>query len=217
MVSLESHAYTKTRFTFDAKRQIVWAAFCRYLKSRFAIEGTILDVGCGYGDFINNIGGQSRTAVDLNPEMASYVADGVEFHSTSTAGLTSVCASNSFDFIFSSNLLEHLTRPEIGRFFEDCKTLLKNDGRLALLIPNYRFAFANYFDDYTHLTPISDRSLTDWLSACGYTIEFVHPRFMPFSMKESRIPIKSWLVKLWLHSPIKPGGKQMLVIARKKI
>lgn len=208
-------AYTQTRYKLDPKRSLVWRVFTPFLQKKFQITGRVLDVGCGFGDFINNIQASKKSALDANPEMKSFLDSSIDFRPGLTTDLKSQFLDQKFDFIFSSNLLEHLTRKQITEFFMDCRSLLSDKGSLIIFMPNYRLCSQEYFDDYTHLTPISDRSIQDWLKSCGYKIDFIHPGFMPFSVKDSKLPITSWLIKLWLFFPIKPGGKQMLVCASK--
>jgi hypothetical protein len=43
----------------------------------------------------------------------------------------------------------------------------------------------------------------------------VQPRFLPYSMRGSRLPIRPWTVRAYLRSPIKPMAGQMLVVASK--
>jgi len=207
--------YNKTRYNLDSKRSLVWKVFVPFLQNKFQIQGSVLDVGCGFGDFINNIQVGNRSALDANPEMQQYLDQKVQFKAGYTTDLKTLFKENSFDWIFSSNLLEHLTREQVTEFFNDCRHLLKDKGSILIFMPNYRLCSNEYFDDYTHITPITDRSISDWLTSCGFQVEFVHPRVMPFSVKDSKLPITSWLIKLWLLSPFKPGGKQMLVRATK--
>jgi hypothetical protein len=66
------------------------------------------------------------------------------------------------------------------------------------------------FDDYTHVTVYSDRSLCDFLVANGFAVLECRPRFLPLTLK-SRLPISALLIRLYLLSPWKILGKQMLV------
>lgn len=209
-------AYTKTRYQLDEKRKIVWRVLAPFLQKKFHFQGSILDVGCGFGDFINNVSAHQRSALDMNPEMKPFLDSDIQFQAGPVSELRRLFTTQSYDLIFSSNLLEHLSREEISQFFLDAKQLLKTGGSLLILMPNYRKCSAEYFDDYTHLTPLSDRSLSDWLNAAGFVVDFVDPGFMPFSVKDSKLPITAWLIKLWLLSPFKPGGKQMLIRAKNK-
>ena len=81
---------------------------------------------------------------------------------------------------------------------------------MNLLQPNYRFAYREYFDDYTHVAVYSDRSLCDFLAANGFRVLECRPRFLPLTIK-SRLPVSAMLIRLYLLSPWKILGKQMLV------
>jgi Lon protease-like protein len=89
---------------------------------------------------------------------------------------------------------------------------LKNGGTLTIVGPNYRFCYDEYFDDYTHISVFSDRSLADFVEAHGFKVVDTVPRFMPLTIK-SRLPVSDLLIRLYLMSPIKPLGKQMLLRA----
>jgi len=41
----------------------------------------------------------------------------------------------------------------------------------------------------------------------------VQPRFLPYSMRGTKLPIRPWTVRAYLRSPVKPMAGQMLVIA----
>lgn len=207
--------YTKTRFIESAKRDLVWQVLTPYLRQKFQLSGPILDVGCGYGQFVNNFQSEKRFALDFNPEMKNFLLKDILFKSGSATTIGGLFSGTSFGTIFSSNLLEHLTRIEIDSFMDQAHSLLAKDGKLVLLIPNYRYCSAQYFDDYTHLTPLSHEGLKDWLVSRGYKIDFCHPRFMPFTLKNSRLPVNALMIKLWLAWPWKIIGKQMLIVASK--
>jgi SAM-dependent methyltransferase len=208
-------SYSETRYNYLPKRTLVWREIVRYLQGRFDFGESVLDAGCGYGDFISNVKAARRFAVDLDGGMAGHLPADVEFRQGSIAEIDKYFPEESMNFVFSSNVLEHLSRDKIDQFFKAAHTLLKAGGQLGILMPNYKRAYREYFDDYTHVTPISDTALVDWLAASGFTSVFSHPGFMPYSMKDSRVPVAPILVRAWLWSPWKPGGKQMLVVARK--
>ena len=39
----------------------------------------VVDVACGYGEFINNIHASKKIAIDLNPDAKNYLMSDVEF------------------------------------------------------------------------------------------------------------------------------------------
>ena len=90
---------------------------------------------------------------------------------------------------------------------------MKKNAFLSIIQPNYRLSYKEYFDDYTHISIWSDKSLADFLVAQGFKIHKVIPGFLPLSVK-SRLPVNSYLIRLYLKAPIKPFAKQMLIMAQ---
>lgn len=122
---------------------------------------------------------------------------------------------NYFNVVFSSNTLEHMVVEEILHLLKEINRILKVDGIFIVLSPNFRYAYKSYFDDYIHKSILTDKSLKDMLLGCGFEIEKVFPRFLPFST-ESKLPINALLLRLYLMSPLKPFAGQMSIIARKR-
>ena len=116
------------------------------------------------------------------------------------------------DFVFASNLFEHLTQTEFAAVLAQLKQKLRPGGTLAILQPNYKLAHRDYCDDYTHVAAYSDISLCDFLRANGYRIISSAASFLPFSLK-SRFPVARWLIRWYLLLPWKPFAGQMLVRA----
>jgi SAM-dependent methyltransferase len=121
----------------------------------------------------------------------------------------------AFDTVLASNLLEHFTPDGAARLASGIHDVLKPGGRVILIQPNFRYAFRSYFDDYTHRAVFTDVSLPALLRASGFSIDRVAPRFLPYSMQSSRLPMTEGLVAAYLRSPFKPGAGQMLVVATK--
>jgi SAM-dependent methyltransferase len=206
-------AYHSTRLTYDPRRDVVWQALWRYHFSRVVpADGCVLDIGCGYGSFINQVVARRRIALDAWPEFPRYLDAGVE---PMVGDVTEVrrLADREVDFAFASNLFEHLPQSLFATVLEILRAKLSSRGTLTILQPNYRYAYREYFDDYTHVAIYSHISLADFLAANGYEVLEVSPRFMPLTVK-SRLPVSPWLVRAWLASPVKPIGKQMLIRAR---
>ena len=207
--------YHDTRLAHDPRRSGVWSALWQYyFRHRIRPTDTVLDLGCGYGDFINNVTAARRIAVDLWPGMTDHLADGVEAIVSPVSDLSAI-ADGSVDYAFASNLFEHVSQEEFARALASLAAKLSPSGSLTILQPNYRYAFREYFDDYTHVSVYSHISLADFLAANGFEVVETHPRFLPLSVK-SRLPTWGPLIGLYLKSPFKPLGKQMLIRARPK-
>lgn len=205
--------YHDTRFAYDSRRETLWRCLCRYRFSRY-IRATdcVLELGAGYAHFINNVHARRRIAIDSWAGFVPYLAPGVEGH-TGCATELSFLPDKSINVAFASNLVEHLTQDGFSQLLRQLKCKLVPGGLLILLQPNYRYAFREYFDDYTHVAVYSHVSLSDFLVTHGYDIVECTPRFLPLTIK-SRFKVWSFLIWLYLHSPFKPMGKQMLLIAR---
>ena len=108
------------------------------------------------------------------------------------------------DFAFASNVFEHLRQEDLVTVLEALRRKLAPSGTLTILQPNYRFAYREYFDDYTHIAVYSHVSLCDFLIANGYEIFDAKPRFLPLTIK-SRPPVSPLLIRAYLASPFKPG------------
>jgi ubiquinone/menaquinone biosynthesis C-methylase UbiE len=205
--------YHDSRLVQDRKRDVVWKALWRYFFARrIGQDDCVLDLGCGYGEFINNVTARRRIAVDVWESMPAHVDQGVETIVGPASDLSAI-DDHSVDYAFSSNLFEHLTKPELAETLRALKGKLSPRGTLTTLQPNYRYCADEYFDDYTHVSVWSHVSLADFLDANGYEVIEVRPRFLPLTVK-SRLPVWPPLIGAYLASPVKPLGKQMLLVAR---
>lgn len=208
-----SASYHETRLSHDPRREVVWKTLWRhYFRHIVPADGCVLDIGCGYGDFINQVEARRRVAIDLWSEFPRYLDPGVEPIIGDVTRISQL-DDHSVDFAFASNIFEHLPQPAFAEVLAILRTKLSARGTLTILQPNWRYAYREYFDDYTHVSVYSDVSITDFLTSRGYEVIEVTPRFLPLTVK-SRLPVSPWLIRCWLASPFKPIGKQMLIRAR---
>ncbi len=202
--------YHETRFAPDARREILWKTLVRgYFDRLIPKDGCTLELGAGYAYFINHVRCRRKIAVDTWEGLRRCASTDVETLIQSACDLTGI-EDGSVDFAFASNLCEHLTQDEFVLLLESVRKKLRPGGTLTLLQPNYRFAYREYFDDYTHVTVYSDKSLCDSLRAKGFRVLECRPRFLPLTLN-SRLPVSTLLIRLYLLSPWKILGKQMLV------
>jgi ubiquinone/menaquinone biosynthesis C-methylase UbiE len=207
----DSSAYFSTRFTPDEARGKVWAAVCTYLQRWVPVSASVLDLGAGYGDFSRHIRAARRVAFDANPALPSMIEAPIEAEVGDVTDLSRF-DDDSFDVAFASNLFEHLSWPDLEATVVEVRRVVKPGGRLIIVQPNFRLRPREYFDDYTHRTILTDRSLADFLNASGFTVDHVEPRFLPLTMK-SRLSFGHALVPLYLRLPYRPLAGQMLVVA----
>jgi len=205
-------SYFRVRFVPDRRRKVLWRTLVQYyFADLIQSDFCVLDLGSGYADFINEVKAQRRIAVDIWEELPRQVAPGVEAHVGPVTDL-SFLPDGAVDLAFASNVLEHLSTEDCEATLGQLRRKLSTRGRLAILQPNYRYAYREYFDDYTHIAVYSHISLADRLRTNGFRIVRCVPRFLPLTLA-SRFPVFPVLVRLYLRSPIKPFAKQMLILA----
>lgn len=205
--------YHDSRFVEDPRRALLWKSLWRFYFSReIAPEHTVLDLGCGYGSFINTVVAQRRIALDNWPGFPRHLLPGIEPVVASVTEL-GFLEPGTVDFAFASNIFEHISKDNLAEVLEGLRRALRASGTLTIVQPNYRYAFREYFDDYTHQSVYSHVSMTDFLVAHGYEVLEVRPRFLPLTIK-SGMPVSPLLIRAYLASPLKPLGKQMLLKAR---
>lgn len=139
----EKKIYTRTAQTDPQMKFIL-------KKMKLQASDTILDVGCGIGDYTKAISLITRnvTGLDRTVEAAQKKYPGVNF-------LTHDCnkalpyPDNSFDAVVSINLIEHLI--DYKNLLSEFQRVLKPDGRIAITTANLDFILHDYFFDKTHV------------------------------------------------------------------
>lgn len=219
MSNIEQDKYYKSgQYDADPKRALVWIEIIRFLKPYILEDSVVVDLGAGYCDFINQVKASKKYAVDHSPDLYKFTGVDVEKINSSASDLNSI-ASNSVDVVHSSNLFEHFTDEELSKTMSEVKRVLKVGGKLILMQPNYRLHPGRYFDDHTHKKIFTDASLESFLVENGFRIILKMPRFLPQEMKNSPSIIPHFLlpfiIRTYIHSPLKPFAGQMLFVAEK--
>lgn len=207
--------YHDSHLTLDPARPLVWSVVAEHLSPLIPANAEVLEIGAGYCDWINQVRAARRVAVDVWPELRHFAGQGVEPLVMDIATGLRTFAPASFDTVLASNILEHFVPDVTADIVGNVLSLLRPGGRLLIVQPNFAYASRQYFDDYTHRSVFTHVSLPALLRSRGFVIDDVKPRFLPYSMRGSRLPIQRWLVRAYLQSPFKPMAGQMLVVARK--
>lgn len=208
-------SYHSVHLTPDPVRAVVWQVVADHLSRWIPPQAHVLEIGAGYCAWINAVDAARRVAIDIWPDVVRHAAPGVEARVLDAAASLRTLGAGTFDVVLASNVLEHFDADTAARIIADIGYVLKPGGRALVIQPNFRHAWHSYFDDYTHRSIFTDVSLPALLRAHGFDIDEVKGRFLPYSMRDSRLPIRRWLVRAYLHSPFKPLAGQMLVVAHR--
>lgn len=177
----------------------------------------VLDLGCGYGEFINQIRCGSRFAMDLNPKATEHLDPTVKFL-FQDCSLRWDLPDQSLDVVFTSNFFEHLPdKLALKLTLLEAARCLKPGGQLIALGPNIKFVQGAYWDFWDHFLSLTELSLSEALDNNGYRVERAVPRFLPYTtINQPAYPMA--FVRLYLRLPLLwPWfGRQFLVVARRR-
>jgi SAM-dependent methyltransferase len=199
----------------QAYRQQVWQVLvARFFQKYVRPSDAVLDLGCGYGEFINQIRCGARFGMDLNPESPRHLAAGITF-------LPQDCSEpwalpdGELDLVFTSNFFEHLpSKSALAKTLDQAHRCLKPGGRLIALGPNIKYVPGAYWDFWDHYLELTELSLSEGLRNHGFEIERCVPKFLPYTMANApQYPLI--LLRLYLALPLawKILGRQFLLVA----
>ena len=201
----------------SAYRKRVWSELCSFFAKWIPADATVLDLGCGHCEFINRVECRQKFGMDLNPEAAELAAAEVMIIQQDCSEDWRV-PPGSLDVVFTSNFLEHLpTKAALERTLQHAYGALVPGGRLIALGPNIKHLPGAYWDLFDHYVPLTEFSLAEVLTKCGFRIELCQGRFLPYTMSDGKeYPI--WMLRAYLSLNIawRIFGKQFLVVASKR-
>ena len=215
---LELERIYHRRFDADLEyRNRVWKILVRdFFSKYYGPQDHVLDLGCGYGQFINNVECAQRYAMDLNPESRRMLAGEVRFLEQDCSAPWQL-ASGSLDLVFTSNFLEHLpSKDHVSRTLEEAHRCLRTGGRLVALGPNVKYVGGRYWDFFDHHVPLTELSLQEGLETAGFDCTKVLPQFLPYTMVNApKYPLR--FVSWYLQAPIlwRWFGGQFLLVAQR--
>jgi SAM-dependent methyltransferase len=200
----------------EGKRQLWEALYQGFFRRFVRSTDTVLDLAAGSCEFINACHATDKIAVDLNPDTKRYARDARVVLAPSDQ--MSEIADGSVDVVFTSNFFEHLPdKRALLDTMSECLRVLKPGGKLLVLMPNLRYVGQRYWDYFDHHLPLTHASLAEGLVMAGFEIDRVIPRFVPYTVKDSPVKVRSVLVRMYLRMPfVWPLlGRQMFVAAHK--
>ena len=200
-----------------AYRDRLWKVLVAdFFQSWISPDATVLDLGCGYGEFINHVKCRTRYAMDLNPDSPGHLAPDVRFINQDCSQPWALPPA-SLDVVFTSNFFEHLPdKLALKQTLIEAARCLRPGGLVIALGPNIKYVQGAYWDFWDHFLCLTELSLAEALANNGYNIRRMIPRFLPYTtVNQPAFPmafVRAYLRMPWLW-PF--WGRQFLVVAER--
>ncbi|REE08488.1 class I SAM-dependent methyltransferase [Winogradskyella pacifica] len=145
-----SHTDTKRNLLELAYHKVREISLKRKLKliNSFQSESkTLLDIGCGTGDFLETALKANWQITGIEPnDSARQIANSKTNNSIFESSELTKLKPHSFDVITLWHVLEHL--PELEKQTALLKSLLKPNGTLVIAVPNFKSYDANHYKNF---------------------------------------------------------------------
>jgi 2-polyprenyl-3-methyl-5-hydroxy-6-metoxy-1,4-benzoquinol methylase len=135
--------------------------------------GPAVDIGCGRGDLVQLLqaDGFDAEGIDISPEQAALArAAGVA--RVRQGDFRAILAAHPAHYaaITATDLLEHLTKPEVLQTFDDVAAALAPGGIFVGRVPNAVSPLGGHIrnGDFTHQTSFTARSIRQLAAAAGF-------------------------------------------------
>lgn len=110
-------------------------------------QKTLLDFGCGTGDFLNTAQNNNWIVSGIEPNKeARLIANSKTNQSVFDSNYINNLEKESFDVITLWHVLEHI--PNLEAQIAQLKSLLKPSGVLIIAVPNYKSYDSNYYKQF---------------------------------------------------------------------
>tara|TARA_B110000211_G_scaffold233385_1_gene299455 strand:- start:7721 stop:8386 length:666 start_codon:yes stop_codon:yes gene_type:complete len=146
-------------------------------------EKKILDVGSGDKSFYK---------ICLKNDLDAYEIDGSEGINFEKDKLP--YQDNDFDFVLFNAVIEHLYSPD--KILSEIYRILKKDGVLILITPNFKYAFRNFYNDPTHVHPYTPQSLKKILEMNKFNNNNIFPFLVNKHNFYWKVPFKFFLASI---------------------
>lgn len=197
------------------KKKAIWKEIAAFFFKILNQPIRILDSAGGMCEFINAVPSSEKWVIDISKTVHDFAAAEVKI--VVGDSLKVELPPDYFDAVFISNFLEHLhSQEQVAHFLERTYATLRPGGKIAVIGPNFKFAYREYFDFADHTVVLSELGVEEHLYGAGFKIEKTYPRFLPLSFRGG-LPVHKILVRLYLNMPFVwfLFGKQFLIIAEK--
>lgn len=159
------------------------------VKSWFAPSQRVLEIGGGNGYQAKLISSWGCDIVSIDiPERPHWPV--TYFDVQNYDGVNIPFPDNSFDLVFSSNVLEHVPRQNLPKLLQEMRRVMRQPNALALqILPSAAWRFWNNFAHYLYLVKyVSGYGKSAMMPTIPSRDEALKKYSLPYLMKQALIP-----------------------------
>jgi 2-polyprenyl-3-methyl-5-hydroxy-6-metoxy-1,4-benzoquinol methylase len=144
------------------------------------LSGPVVDIGCGQGDLVRLLlaDGYDAMGIDVSPQQVAIAqAAGLELIHEGDYREILPKRSGQLAAVVATDLLEHLTKPEVLETFDRVAAALMAGGVFIARVPNAASPFGGHirYGDFTHESSYTARSVRQLAAAAGFASVTVLP------------------------------------------
>lgn len=186
-----------------------------YLVDRFKINenSSFLEIGCGRGDFIKQFTLKGLNCYGVDREISAQgFSKELEIKTCDISKDQLPFEDCYFDVVYHKSLIEHLYQPD--NLMKESFRVLKPNGKLIILTPDWISQMKNFYEDITHCRPYDVNSLRDALLIFGFKNIIVEKFYqLPILWKFQLLKIFSKVLQIFLTTHI---ARQLTAITKIK-
>lgn len=136
---------------------------CEYLSEKYLVfYSSILDYGCGRGEF-------SRSFKKLDFKVYSHDINYNEKYHCDLNFIDDLKYLQNeifVDCVFLKSVLEHIE--DTSFILQELKKVLSFDGKIIILVPDWKSQYKIFYDDPTHIKPFTQEGLREAMVMAGF-------------------------------------------------
>jgi trans-aconitate 2-methyltransferase len=211
----DSYAQSQKRTGINIRHRMI----IKKLKSAgLQPNATVLEIGCGIGTLTSLLVKNCKhlTAVDISPESIHQAKLFLQKHSNisfAVSDMSDFQSPHQFDFIVLPDVLEHIPVEQHPMLFEKMKSLLKENGKICIHLPDpYALDFVR--KEHPELLQIIDQSIySDILVKNIYTNNLTLHKLERYCLQKE-LPDYQWIEVIhkpnYIQFPNKVYSKAMI-------
>ena len=147
------------------------------LLKKFYSSGSVLDIGCGTGEFLNACKQKGFNPFGIEPSKLAR-SQAIKNYSLRITEKTNLSQypKNKFELITMWHVFEHIS--EIKNTVKELERILKPGGKVFVAVPNHKSWDANYYKEYwaawdvpIHLWHFSKKTITSLFKKYGLNLK----------------------------------------------